>query len=128
MTKAPKTTIESTPEVEEARSTHAQDTIREAPRPATPEPPVQSPQTASEQPKAGFVAQVQRLVQGHEHAVLGGIAGLVIALLMFLVGFWQTLFICLLVFVGIALGQYLDGDPKIINWIRRLLAREHDEG
>lgn len=67
-------------------------------------------------------AWVSRIVPGHEHALLGGLAGLLIALLIFVVGFWQTVFITLLVFVGIALGQYLDGDPKIINLLRRLIA------
>ena len=59
---------------------------------------------------------------GHEHAALGGLVGLVLALCVFLVGFWQTLFVSVLVVVGIAVGQYLDGDPKIINFIRRLIA------
>ena len=65
---------------------------------------------------------VSRAVPGHEHAVLGGIAGLVIALLIFLVGIWQTVFVTLLVCAGVAFGQYLDGDPKIINLLRRFLA------
>lgn len=68
------------------------------------------------------VAWVSRVVPGHEHAVLGGVAGLLIALLIFIVGFWKTIFVTLLVCVGIAFGQYLDGDPKIINLLRRFLA------
>ena len=57
----------------------------------------------------------------HMHAVIGGIFGLVAALCIFCIGFWKTLFVSLLVCAGIALGQYLDGDPKIINFLRRLL-------
>ena len=41
---------------------------------------------------------------------------------VFLVGFWETLFVVLLMVVGVALGQYLDGDPKIVNFIRRFLS------
>ena len=58
---------------------------------------------------------------GHEHAILGGLAGLAIAFLMFTIGFWKTLFITLLVAVGVAIGQLIDGDPKIINVLRRLI-------
>lgn len=61
------------------------------------------------------------LFVGHEHAILGGLAGLVIAFLMFTIGFWKTLFITLLVAVGVAIGQLIDGDPKIINVLRRLI-------
>ncbi len=103
--------------------------------PVTFEEPEQAPeeQTASEpaaetQP-AGVAGQVRqattwlsRTFPGHEHAVLGGACGLVAALMVFVVGFWQMLFVSLVVLVGIALGQFLDGDPKIVNFIRRVLA------
>lgn len=59
---------------------------------------------------------------GHEHAFLGGLCGLLVAVLVFVLGFWETLFVSLLVVVGVALGQYVDGDPKIIRALRRLLA------
>ncbi|MBQ9315377.1 MAG: DUF2273 domain-containing protein [Atopobiaceae bacterium] len=66
--------------------------------------------------------QLKRLMAEHFHAVVGGVCGLVVAVLIFVVGFWQTLFVSLLAAVGVALGQYLDGDPKIVNLIRRLLS------
>ena len=66
--------------------------------------------------------QLKRLMAEHFHAVVGGVCGLVVAVLIFVVGFWQTLFVSLLAGVGVALGQYLDGDPKIVNLIRRLLS------
>lgn len=65
---------------------------------------------------------LSRTFPGHEHAVLGGVCGLLAAMLVFLVGFWRTLFVSLVVLVGVTLGQVLDGDPKIINFIRRVLA------
>lgn len=64
---------------------------------------------------------VARAVAGHEHAALGGLVGLVVAILVFVIGFWEMLFVSLLVVAGVSLGQYLDGDPKIVNLIRRLL-------
>lgn len=58
---------------------------------------------------------------GHENAVLFGFLGFIIAILIFIIGFWRTLFIALVVAVGVAIGQQLDGDPKIINAIRNLI-------
>ncbi len=62
---------------------------------------------------------VSRTFPGHENAFWGGVAGLVIALLVFWVGVFRALAIAVLVFIGVALGQVADGDPKIINLIRR---------
>ncbi|MBP3893970.1 MAG: DUF2273 domain-containing protein [Atopobiaceae bacterium] len=70
---------------------------------------------------SGPYAWISKVAPGHEHAVLGGICGLVFAVLFFVIGFWQTLFVALLVVVGVAFGQYLDGDPRIVNLIRRAL-------
>lgn len=58
---------------------------------------------------------------GHENAVLFGFLGFVLAILIFIIGFWRTLFILLLVLVGVAIGQQFDGDPRIINAIRDLV-------
>ena len=77
---------------------------------------------ADEHPSEGDLkSSLIALFVGHEHAILGGIAGLVIAFLMFTIGFWKTLFITLLVVVGVAIGQLIDGDPKIINVLRRFI-------
>ena len=73
-------------------------------------------------PLRGASDWLSRTFPGSEHAALGGLAGLLVALAVFLVGFWETLFVVLLMVVGVALGQYLDGDPKIVNFIRRFLA------
>ena len=55
------------------------------------------------------------------NAVLGGICGLVVALLLFSVGLLKTLVIALLVTIGVACGQYADGDPKLVNLVRELM-------
>lgn len=57
------------------------------------------------------------------NAVLGGICGLVVALLLFSIGLLKTLVIALLVTIGVACGQYADGDPKLVNLVRELMKR-----
>lgn len=57
------------------------------------------------------------------HAVLGGIAGLIVAIMLFTIGVLKTLVILVLVVVGVACGQYLDGDPKIIRMVQSLAKR-----
>lgn len=71
--------------------------------------------------RTGLTGLVAQVFPGHEHAVIGGIAGLLVAVLFFLLGFWRTVLVCLLVFCGVAIGQYLDGDPRIVNLVRRAL-------
>lgn len=63
---------------------------------------------------------------GHENAVLCGFAGFLAALLLFIIGFWETLLLVLCITVGVALGQQLDGDPKIIAFFRSLLGSKDD--
>lgn len=57
------------------------------------------------------------------NAVLGGVAGLVVALLLFTIGVLKTLVIAILVVVGVACGQYLDGDPKIVRFVQNLMKK-----
>lgn len=57
------------------------------------------------------------------NAVLGGVTGLVVALLLFAIGVLKTLVIAILVVVGVACGQYLDGDPKIVRFIQNLMKK-----
>lgn len=57
------------------------------------------------------------------NAVLGGVTGLVVALLLFTIGVLKTLAIAIFVVVGIACGQYLDGDPKIVRFIQNLMKK-----
>ena len=57
------------------------------------------------------------------NAVLGGVTGLVVALLLFTIGVLKTLVIAILVVVGIACGQSLDGEPKIVRFIQNLMKK-----
>ena len=42
---------------------------------------------------------------GHENAFIGGVCGLLTAILFFNLGFWRTLILIILVIVGVAIGQ-----------------------
>ncbi|MCH3968118.1 MAG: DUF2273 domain-containing protein [Atopobiaceae bacterium] len=62
----------------------------------------------------------EEMFPGHGNAVLFALIGLLAAILLFAIGFWQTLLVVILVVAGVAFGQYLDGDPTIINWFKGL--------
>ena len=66
----------------------------------------------------GFLSSI---APGHEHAVLCGLLGLLVACLVFWIGIPRTLVLCLFGVVGVAVGQALDGDPKILKAIVRLV-------
>ena len=66
-------------------------------------------------------AFAEGIFPGHGNAILWGVIGFLAALLIFLLGFWRTLFIAFLVLVGVAFGQYLDGDPKIVRALMNLI-------
>ncbi len=58
-----------------------------------------------------------------KNAVIGGVVGLVVALLLFSIGLFKTLVIAVLVLVGVAAGQYLDGDPKLVKAVQNLMKK-----
>ncbi|MGI6755894.1 MAG: DUF2273 domain-containing protein [Atopobiaceae bacterium] len=63
---------------------------------------------------------------GHEMAVLFGFLGFVLAILIFVIGFLKSLFVVIVVVLGVAIGQVFDGDPKIFRAIRRVLGGSRD--
>ena len=83
------------------------------------------PNDALEQARSigqAFKTWMAKTFPGHVHAVIGGLCGLLVAVLFFVFGFWKTMLVCLLVAIGVAFGQYLDGDPRIVNLIRKLVS------
>ena len=70
-------------------------------------------------------AWVHATFPGHENAFWGGVIGLLAALVFFAIGLWRTLLIAVLVLVGVAVGQAIDGDPKIVNLIRQIFIRNN---
>ncbi len=71
-------------------------------------------------------AWVRRTFPGHENAFVGGVLGLLVAIFIFCVGIGRTLLIVLLVVVGVALGQCVDGDPKIINAVKKYFSDKRE--
>lgn len=68
-----------------------------------------------------FRAWMSATFPGKEKVVLGGLAGALIAILIFIVGIWRALLIALFVVIGVAVGQYLDGDPKILRAVHKFI-------
>lgn len=66
---------------------------------------------------------VRRTFPGGEGAFWGGVVGLVAAIAFLVLGVWYTAVIAAFVLVGVAVGQVVDGDPKIWNLIRSLFSR-----
>lgn len=100
---------------------------QETSQPEQEEQPVAKPTGKSFSEVRGSAAGwVHRTFPGHEHAFYGGVIALLLALLVFLIGLPRVLLICVLVFVGVAVGQVLDGDPKIIRTIRGLFDNDGD--
>lgn len=63
---------------------------------------------------------LERLFPGHANEALFALVGLIVALLFLTFGFWRMMLVLLMIVAGIAFGQYLDGDPKIINKLKEI--------
>ena len=117
--KAPRTTVE------QDYANPAQYVASEpAPAPQPQPAPQAAPQAEPFSPgkTAGKVtAWFKATFPGRENAVIFGLIGLIAAILLFVVGVWRTLTIVLFVVVGVAIGQVIDGDPKILRAIQRAL-------
>ena len=78
-------------------------------------------------PEPGAFARAsQWLDQTFPHsrnAVLGGACGLLVAILLFTIGIFKTLVIAILVVAGVALGQFADGDPKLVRIVEKLIKK-----
>lgn len=57
----------------------------------------------------------------HPHTVLYGLIGFVLAVLILVIGLWDTIVIAVFVTVGAIVGQMVDGDNAIVNFFSRLL-------
>ena len=68
----------------------------------------------------GVRGALDRLFPGHANAALFALVGLVVALLVLAFGFWRMMLVVVLVVAGIAFGQCLDGDPKILNRLKEI--------
>ena len=66
---------------------------------------------------------MKELIIKHKGAVLGGLLGLIIAVLILIIGFWKALLVLFLVGVGIILGMAIDGNNMIKNSIDRFKSK-----
>lgn len=71
--------------------------------------------------RARATGWLEGIAPGHGNAIFFGIVGLVAGILIFTVGFWETLVLVILVLVGVTFGQWLDGDPRIWNALMGLI-------
>lgn len=65
----------------------------------------------------------KRFYKNNKYAVIGLIIGVITAILFITVGFFETLLILLLAFIGYMIGAYKDNNPQVINWLEKLLRR-----
>lgn len=93
----------------------------------TPKP---SPKIAAAQPSAEPVASpmlnpwLHRQFPGHEHAVVGCLAGLFFALVVLYVGIPRGLFIVACMAAGMLVGMYFDGDSRLTGAVRALRGKK----
>ena len=52
----------------------------------------------------------------------GGVCGLLVALVLLTLGILKTAILVVLVVAGIAVGQLVDGDPKLIRALQRIFS------
>ena len=72
---------------------------------------------------ARLFAWVRRTFPGHEHAFWGGVLGFLAAILFLVLGLFRALVIIVLVVVGVAVGQALDGDSRLMDLFQRIFSR-----
>ena len=60
---------------------------------------------------------------GHPHATLYGLVGFVLAVLILIIGLWDTIVIAVFVAVGTVIGQMVDGDNAIVNFFSGLFGK-----
>lgn len=73
----------------------------------------------------GVTSWVHHTFPGQEKAFWGAVVGLVAAIAFLVVGPWPIVVIAVFVLVGVAAGQALDGDPKIVNVLRHLFSHSN---
>lgn len=103
-----------------ATAPEAASAVGAAPAPGASDAPAEGP---SRCPASLMASSLRESLRGHEHAFLGGVAGLVVAVAIYAVGIVPTLVTLALVALGVALGQLADGDPKLIELVRRLFSQ-----
>ncbi|MEX1376378.1 MAG: DUF2273 domain-containing protein [Eubacteriales bacterium] len=55
------------------------------------------------------------LITKHKGAFIGGLAGLIIAILMLIIGFWKAMLVLIFIGIGVLIGMTIDGNSIIKN-------------
>lgn len=71
----------------------------------------------------GLGIMMWKYAESHPHTVLYGFIGFVLAVLILVLGLWNTIVIAVFVGVGAILGQVRDGDNAIVNFFGKLFDR-----
>ncbi len=120
--KAPKAVIEHVVEPVESQA-HAS-SGEDGPQPSTPGVDAATRPETFHEATFGFFRKLGRRMwehaDAHPHATLYGIMGFVLAVLILVIGLWDTIVIAVFVGVGVVIGQMRDGDNAAVNFIRRL--------
>lgn len=91
-----------------------------------PDRPVPLITDAELQGAVGFIrgvgAMAWRFAAGHPYTVAYGFTGLVLAVLILVVGLWDTIVIAVFVVVGAMIGQIRDGDNGMVKFFSRLFS------
>lgn len=73
-----------------------------------------------------LATDIWKYTEAHPHTVLFGLVGFVLALLVFIIGFWTTLVLALFILIGVAIGQIVDGDGVFARLFQRLIRRDQE--
>lgn len=71
--------------------------------------------------KNSATAWFNGVAPGHGNAIFFGLVGLIVAIVILSVGFFQALLIVILVLAGVSFGQWLEGKPTVFDAIKRLI-------
>lgn len=84
-----------------------------------------SPKTSGKPSDVWRKAQqrMDALLARHPHAVMYGAIGLAVAVLILAIGLGSTLLLAVLAGIGIAIGQYRDGDSRVRSAANRIMRR-----
>ena len=89
---------------------------------ATPQADANAEDGGMKAARKAVTSWVSRTFPGHEKAFWGGVAGLLVAIVLFWIGLFRTVVIVLLVGIGVAAGQVAEGDPKLIRALQKFFS------
>lgn len=71
-----------------------------------------------------LIAKLDEYFPGNAYTALSIILALIFALSLFMLGFFKTLLLTIFIFVAVCIGQYFDGNPRIIHAVQKFFAEK----